>query len=281
MAAEHSATGRGPGRPDWRPRRRGRVGGRANLLLLLPLVLLPGAFAQPPVGLAMRLGAFALLVLAAWLTREGLRAQEAFEMRDIARRPALPRKVLGAVAMGAGLALAAVQGVGAGEALIVGLLGAGLHLGAFGLDPMHEKGADAAGDRVERAVSRGETLLSEMRDAVRETGDRRLQARVDSFAERARGLFRLVEDDPRRLAPARRYLGVYLRGARDSARQYAALDRQRGDVQARRRFELLLDDLEADFAARTDQLLADDRDALDLEIDVLRERLRREGVEPE
>ena len=43
----------------------------------------------------------------------------------------------------------------------------------------------------------------------------------------------------------------------------------------------LLDDLETNFAARTRKSLLDDRSDLTVEIDVLRERLSREGVRTE
>ena len=39
-----------------------------------------------------------------------------------------------------------------------------------------------------------------------------------------------------------------------------------------------MDDLEQNFAARTRKMLLDDRSDLTVEIDVLRERLQREGV---
>ena len=42
--------------------------------------------------------------------------------------------------------------------------------------------------------------------------------------------------------------------------------------------DALLDDLEQNFSARTRKMLLDDRSDLTVEIDVLRERLQREGV---
>jgi len=40
----------------------------------------------------------------------------------------------------------------------------------------------------------------------------------------------------------------------------------------------LLDDLEANFTAKTQTLLTNNQDALGIEIDVLRDRLQREGI---
>mgnify|MGYP000468440335 CR=1 FL=1 len=50
------------------------------------------------------------------------------------------------------------------------------------------------------------------------------------------------------------------------------------DAQARTDYLALLDDLEKNFAARNRKSLLKDRSDLTIEIDVLRERLSREGV---
>jgi hypothetical protein len=259
-----------------------------NFLFLMPFLFAGRAFFQDPSGLLRDLGAFAVLLLAAWLTREGLLAQEAYEARRVARRPAIPRKIFGAVLTGAGLALGgwgwADGGGAAGLAapVIFGLLGAGLHLAAFGPDPLRDKGAEGVdrfqSDRVARAVDEAERHLTAMAEAVRGVGDRALIARVAGFQDTARAMFRTIEADPRDLTAARRYLGVYLLGARDAAMKYADLRQSRDDAEARAAFIALLDDLEGNFAARTRSLLQNDRSDLDVEIEVLRDRLAREGL---
>ena len=106
-----------------------------------------------------------------------------------------------------------------------------------------------------------------------------MQARVEKFGTTARTMFRTVEEDPRDLTAARKYLTVYMMGARDAAVKYAGLHARDRDTKTRAEFEALLDDLEQNFAARTRKMLADDRIDLDVEIDVLRDRLRRDGIE--
>ena len=105
-----------------------------------------------------------------------------------------------------------------------------------------------------------------------------METRVEAFQKTARDLFRTVEEDPRDLTGARRYMSVYLRGARDATAKFADIWSRSRDAQARADYAALLDDLEQNFAARTRQMLANDRTDLTVEIEVLRERLRREGV---
>ncbi|WP_095590408.1 5-bromo-4-chloroindolyl phosphate hydrolysis family protein [Actibacterium ureilyticum] len=271
-----------PGQNPYHGKKRTRVGAKINMLFFAPLPLAIKAFSAEPVVMATYLVAFGTLILAAWLTREGLIAQEAFEARKIARRPALPRKILGSVLTGAGLAIAGFAGHGVVEAAIFAVLGAALHFFTFGPDPLRDKGMDGVDtfqqDRVARVVDEAEAHLKAMSDAIRRVQDRQLETRVDRFMTIARDMCRTVEDDPRDLTAARKYLGVYLLGARDATVKFADLYARNRDPRARADYEALLDDLERNFTARTQTLLLDDKTDLDVEIEVLRERLQRDGV---
>lgn len=264
--------------PGWAGRRRSRAGARINALFIVPAPLVLTAFAQEPVGLAFDLAAFGLLMAAAFMTREGEKAHQAFDVRRVARKPALPRKLIGAALTAAGLAFAGLPDPGA--AVIFAVLGAGLHLFAFGPDPLRDKGHEDTDafqlERVTKAVEEAEAYLAEMRAAIADLRDRRLTDRVDRFIATARTMFRRVEDDPRDLTGARRFLGVYLLGARDATVKFADLYARRADRQARADYVALLDDLEDGFATRTDKMLLSDRSDLDIEIEVLRDRLQRE-----
>ena len=67
-------------------------------------------------------------------------------------------------------------------------------------------------------------------------------------------------------------------GARDATIKVVELYGRNKDADARASYEALLDDLEQNFAARTEKMLLDDRSDMDIEINVLRDRLQREGV---
>lgn len=262
--------------------RRTRAGGRVNFLFLAPLPLAALAFFREPVAMALSLGGFGQLILAAWLTREGILAQEAYEARKIARRPAIPRKLFASALTGAGLFLAGFTGGSLVYAAIFAGLGLVLHFLAFGPDPLKDKGMEGIDtfqtDRVARAVGEAEKHLAAMKDAILRARDRGLEARVDAFQTTARDMFRTIEEDPRDLTAARKYLSVYLTGARDATAKFADIYARSRDTQARADYEALLDDLEANFRSRTELLLSDNRSDLDVEIEVLRERLAREGV---
>jgi 5-bromo-4-chloroindolyl phosphate hydrolysis protein len=263
-----------------------RHGAKLNLLFALALLPLLSAFFQPVTAIATDLAGMGALLLGAWLTRDGVRAEDAFAERKVARRPAIPRKIFGAVAMGVGVALLVFGGQWAiVPALLIGVIAAALHLGAFGLDPLRDKGMEGVdrmqSDRIARKIDEAEKLLDQMRDAIRRARDTEAEDRVAGFSETVRSLFRQVEADPRDLAAARRYLGVYLQGARDATMQFADLYARSRDAQVRADYMAFLDDLDTNFASRTTALLRDDRTNFDIETEVLRDRLNRENLHNE
>lgn len=267
-----------PGAQGLDRKRPTQVGFKSNILFLLPFLFIWKAFRGDPADLVLGFVVFAAMTAGAWMTREGLIAHEAYIARNIARRPALPRKILGAALIGIGLGTATLMAdQGNIIAALLGLIGAGLHLGAFGLDPLADKGTEGVDsfqtDRVARAVEDAEKYLSGMKEAIARCRDRQLEARVDRFIATARNLFRTVENDPRDLTAARKYLGVYLMGARDATVKFAAIHARGPNPEIRGEYEALLNDLETTFASRTTALLSNDHSDLNVEIEVLRERL--------
>ena len=257
--------------------------GKANVLFIPAVILAATSFGNGPLILVVGLAAAAVLALAAWLLREGLRAEAEYNARKVARRPAMPRKMFATALTGIGIAVAAWTGQsGIIGAVLYGVAAAGLHLAAFGIDPLRDKRMEGVDtfqqDRVAKVVEQAEDHIAAIRTHIGTLGDRALSARVDSFIGAASKLIRTVEEDPRDLTGARKYLSVYLRGASDASAKFAELYRKTADEGARSEYEALLTDLETNFAARTEKMLLNDQDDMEIEIKVLRDRLQREGL---
>ncbi len=259
------------------------VGARANLMFLPAFVLLVTAVFKGAIGLLLGLAGAGILSLGAWLLRGGLQAEAEYNARKVARRPAIPRKMMAAVLAGAGTALAALShDSGIVAAVLYGVAAGSLHVAAFGIDPLKHKGMEDIDtfqqDRVARVVDEADATLKAMTDALRRVSDRQISDRMAQFQSTARKLIRSVEEDPRDLTAARKYLGVYLTGARDATTKFVDLYTQNPDAKVREDYMTLLNDLDRNFAARNEKLLLNEHSDLTVEIEVLRERLDREGV---
>lgn len=259
------------------------AGGRANVMFVPAVVLAFTSFGNGASGLALALTASGLLAFSAWLLRDGLRAEAAFNARSIARRPAFPRKITSSLLAGLGIFLAAIAKSGdLWGGLIFGMITSVLHSLAFGLDPLSDKRLDGIDsfqqERVSRVVDEAEEYLATITTQIASLRNRPLELRVQSFVDEAREMIRAVEQDPRDLISARKFLGVYLMGARDASLKFCDLYRRNNDTDALKDYEALLSDLEGNFAAKTRKMLIEDRTDIDIEIKVLRDRLQRDGI---
>ncbi|MEM9784395.1 MAG: hypothetical protein AAF899_18210, partial [Pseudomonadota bacterium] len=169
-----------------------RLDVRARLMYILPLPLLFATFwdiaSGDLAGTARALVALALMLSGAFMLNEGQKAERAYAARAVARRPAIPRKIIAAVLTGVGVGVAQIAGA-TPEPLVAAGFGAVAfvaHLVAFGIDPLNHKGidlGDATIDRVAHALDEGERILREMHDDARRIGDRAITERLASLGD--------------------------------------------------------------------------------------------------
>lgn len=266
---------------------------RAWGMFVLPTPLLLGGIAalmggNGPAAL-VELGAYALLLCGAVLLREGLRAEAVYDARAVAQPPAFPRKIVAAGLAAAGVTLATGWGWGQASLGLPGLvttaifggLTLALHLVVFGLDPMRPKAVGAPGAesaRIAAAIDEAEARLAVLDDIARTLRDREIETRLGALSAKVRALLALIGQDPGDLDRARRYLKVYLAGAEAATRKYAAHTASGADAAVRAEYLDLLGSLEASFETGRAALTARDRTDLEIEIDVLRDRLGQEGA---
>ncbi|GIX11055.1 5-bromo-4-chloroindolyl phosphate hydrolysis family protein [Elioraea sp.] len=276
-----------PPSPSGPPRPLASDGLRAALLYLfawpLPLAALVSLFLGRLDMVAGTAGAFGLVILASSLIARGLAARRE-------RRPAegVPRPLtLGAAVVGLAGLLAAWLGAGYGGAMSV-LFGIASGIGTgllFGLDEAHPRPAPPEGASPLSADER--RLLAEARNRVKalETAARTLASpefrdRLGRVAGWAGAVVAEIERDPRDLRRARKALTVYLDGAEKVTTKYLQTHPRAGDQQGalEQSFRTLLEELERAFAEQHAKLLQNDTMDLDVQIEVLTTRLKREGV---
>ncbi len=276
-----------PRPPKFRAKRKKPGGFAITLMFIAPFPLLLDGFAKitnaAPVAAATAFGIYALFVLAGWTLREGIKAEAAYNERKIARPPKFPRKTIAAALSGAAVGLAAWFGWGQGMFVGIGFgaLAVAAHLVAFGFDPMRRKGLvgfnEYETDRVARAVEKAEAIIADIETAAAQINNRSVERKVEGLLASVKEMLRVVEQDPRDLTRARKYMGVYLSGARDATVKFADLNARGRDAVKQKEYLSLIDDLETSFNGQRAALLEDNQSDLDVEIEVLQERLQREG----
>jgi hypothetical protein len=266
--------------------------GRAWLLRIAPLVLavpLVWGLLSGNVGdvVALAVG-LVLIYLGTFLLESGLAKEAEYHARELANAPRPPRKLLGAIVIAIGVFAAAFGASGAGLALslLLGALAGVACLMAYGMDPTRNKGlapelARKAGVRTEQvieAVTEAEGKLREIERLAGGLHNRELTGRVRRIVAQARAVLAQIEKDPSDLRRARRFLVTYLDGTRDVVRKYADQQQDLAETELAANFRHVLETIERVFTEQEQVLKRNETMDLEVQIEVLRTQLEREGV---
>lgn len=268
--------------------RRRRLGLRGTLLYLLPLPLPFAALvalASGDFGTAVSaMAGFAALAGGAYLNRRGLREQLLAPQRRFSRPASIPYGYLAAALVAAGTAIAA-SGVAGHDTLVSAtfavLAAIGFHLsyplpapGSLLRRPEREP-ADA---RLRSALEKAERRVLAIELAAEGIGNPELEERLRRIAAQGRGILELIADRPAELFRARKFLNVYLEGAERVASHYVQTHRVARSHTLESSFRNVLAEIEGVFGRQRTLLLEHDVDDLDVQIEVLRKQLEREGL---
>lgn len=261
----------------------------ALLLFLLPLpVLLAAVFALGRgdlITFSVNSIAYAAYLGGALLTRFGLRNEAIYKRRKITRAPTYPLKLIGAVTVGFATGFTALFGANHSFPIAVGF-GLGAFFGCYlmyGSDPRTAKHAvDAHGinttDQVTSALQRAETMLAAIEQASSKIKNPELTARLRHIMDLGRQILTVLEEDPRDLYRARKFLNVYLEGAQQVTQGYARTHTQTQSQELEANFRRVLITIEDVFQEQRQKLLEHDVVDLDIQIEVLSKQLKHEGV---
>lgn len=261
---------------------------KGMLMFILPLPLLMATISALARGeLLLFIGnalGYTLLVCGALLLRHGLLAETEYQRRRMAKWP-LPLKTVGSVCIALGIGIAAW--IGARHPLLMGiafgllaLLGCYL---TYGFDPrtakriLDNEGIDVT-DQVLQALHQAEQSIAAIEQASRDIRNLELKTRLRRIAQLANEILKLLEEQPRDLRRARKFLHVYLDGAQKVTEGYAKTHARVGSTDLDDNFRRVLITIEEVFQEQQQKLLEADVSDLDIQIEVLTTQLKREGV---
>jgi len=262
---------------------------RGLLLFILPLPLIPTLLVTLLRGsLSLALAALLAILLCisgAVLNRRGLALEREYHRRKVASAPRIPRKLLGSLLTGAGVVTTSYFLIGQGPffSLFAGLLAVtGFYL-TYGFDPIADKGVAETGfgyttGEVFDAIRGAEQKIAGIRKAAGGLKNLELRQRLSRIADSAQQIVGVIEENPEDLRRARKFLNVYLDGARKVAEGYARTHQRTQSEALEANFRNVLITIEDVFTEQHAKLLENDVMDLDVQIEVLATRLKNEGV---
>jgi hypothetical protein len=258
----------------------------APFLLVLPLVFSLIAGSVPDViGLAIGLACFVAAVV---MVEEGLSVEATYRRRTVARAPRLPRKLAGALLVGAGAFVSSLYATTSGLSLslLFGAVGVAGSLLAYGLDPRTDKGPDPdraakAGVRLEtvvEAITEAEAKIDAIERSAQRLRNRELKEHLRLIAGQARDILTQIEQDPGDIRRARRFLVTYLDGTRNVVESFARQQDDLEDTPLAENFSRVLHTVEQVFQEQEEVLKRNESLDLEVKIDVLKTQMEKEGV---
>ncbi|MBK1645646.1 5-bromo-4-chloroindolyl phosphate hydrolase [Thiocapsa imhoffii] len=265
-----------------RPRAKG------TLLYLLPVPLLIAALVGLGAGrLEVALiagGLFGLFMLGADLTRRGLKAEVADQTLRFARLRPAPLKTLGGLLIGlaTGLMASWVVVLGLGLSLAyAGVAMLGFHF-VYGFESWGRQRVVASDDertrKIVAALAEAERQLLDLEQAAARIANRELKQRLARIGVQGRAILDQIAERPTDLFRARKFLNVYLDGVKQVADGYARTHRLADSRELEQNFRNVLITVEQAFEEQHQRLLKTDLMDLDVQIEVLKKQLEREGV---
>lgn len=261
-------------------------------LYLLPLILIPvfviGFVTGNTTVAFTALASHIVGWIAAASIKKGIKAEAEFNKKKIAYAPKAPRKLFGSLLLSG--SFFAVSWLCAGNSLMLSILAGAVALAAllygYGFDPRNDKiipkeVAAKAGLRTERvidALREADQKITAIETNARMINNRELKDRLARIAFNARAVIARIEEDPRDLDRSRKFLVTYLEGTERVVTMYAKQQDDHAGSTLHKNFRNVLTTIEETFELQEQRLLDNNAQELDVEIDVLRIQLEKEGV---
>lgn len=246
--------------------------------LFLSVILALLARDIPAFGL--NLTAFVLFYATAKLNTWGLANEFTYHKEKLTKAPTKPYKTMSAILLGIATFFTAT--VAGGESFLMGIflsitstVGYGLY---YGLDPRSDKLeniGDVSAELVLKTISDAKSKLVIIEEHVEKIlKDSLLHDKLTLAVKKAEHIIQTIQEDPKDIRVARKFLVVYIDGLEKVTKSYTSLDESDIKGETKEKLHQLLDDVEHKFDRELSRLKKNNEFDLDVNIDVLQQQIK-------
>ncbi len=262
-----------------------RTGFKGLLLFVMPMPVLFAAIVHLLKGnitLSIISGLlFAGFMIAAIVARHGFKLESKFKQKKFSKAPGTPFKSVAAIILATttGLTAFLLTQYGLFESILFGAVTLlGFYI-AYGVDPRKDRTGNislgVSADEVFEALEEAELKMASIESSRQNIRNIEFNRHLKLIIEKARGILTLIEEDPKDLSRARRFLKVYLDGTARVTESYANTQNKSASTAALdQNFSEVLESIEATFDEQHKKLLENDQFDLDVKIEVLKAQLK-------
>jgi len=229
---------------------------------------------------ALNLAAFGLFYATAKLNTIGLANEFKYHKEKLTKAPEKPFKTISALLLGFSTFFTAT--IAGGESILTGVflsvtstIGYALY---YGLDPRADKLENIGGvsaDLVLKTLSDAKSKLSGIEMHMKKIlDDTLLHDKLALAVEKAEYIIQTIQEDPKDIRVARKFLVVYIDGLEKVTESYTSMDEADIKGETKVRLHQLLEDVEHRFDKELVRLKKNNEFDLDVNIDVLQQQIK-------
>ncbi len=223
--------------------------------------------------------AFALFFFTAKLSSKGFIQELEYLRSPLIKAPKIPYKTIAAFMLGGSTFFTAW--VAGGKSFISALFLAtiatlGYYL-YYGFDPKKDKLdnlGDISAEFVLETIGEAKTKLSNIEKHMDQIEDRILYEKLNIAMIKAKNILETIQEDPKDIRVARKFLIVYIDGIAKVTDSYVAMDEEDINSETKIKLYRLMEDLDTRFDKELERLKNNNQFDLDVHIDVLKEQIK-------
>jgi len=222
---------------------------------------------------------FFLFLAVARFAEQGFSQEQAYEASIFTKAPKVPYKMIAGYLLGISTFFTAF--VTGSEPLVKSLFLAvistiGYYL-YYGFDPKEDKLenlGDVSASFVLETIGEAQEKLSTIEKNSSNIKDTLLQKKITTALTKAKHILKTIQEDPKDIRVARKFLIVYIDGIKKVTQSYVELDEKDITSETKERLHTLMDEVEEKLDKELIRLKQNNALDLDVHIDVLKEQIK-------
>lgn len=222
---------------------------------------------------------FFLFLSVATLAKKGFVQEKVYHDSTFTKAPKLPYKMFAGYLLGGATFFTAFI---AGEqpfvkSLFLALIATLGYYLLYGFDPKKDKLenlGDVSAEFVLESIKEAKAKLASVRENLNKIKDNTLHEKITQAVQKASHIIQTIQDDPKDVRVARKFLIVYLDGMKKVTQSYTELEESDITVDTKERLHALMDDVQEKFDQELVRLKNNNAFNLDVHIDVLKEQIK-------
>ena len=222
---------------------------------------------------------FFLFLAVATLAKKGFVQEGLYHQNTFTKAPKIPYKMIAGYLLGGATFFTALVTGGQDfikSAFLAVIASIGYYL-FYGFDPKVDKFnnlGDISSEFVLATIKEAKNKLATIEEDMQEIKDTLLHEKLNIAVNKAEHILQTIQEDPKDIRVARKFLIVYIDGIAKVTDAYTALDEADISNETKERLHTLMDDVEKKFDKELKRLKNNNEFDLDVHIDVLQEQIK-------